>query len=396
MYDLKEIITQAERDNQHNLIDIIKVTELPPYELKRQFGKGLWKTLCGNSKTRNKQISRVIKVAINSDAPTNFSFKDISILNNLTQNKIKCILFIHKNDQISKGLKIIDMFKFSCVHEEGITKRDFNHLYSTLLDTIRMSKNLGQPFNNSWSFKRIKKEHDRLSILGRAKSFGPSVDEEIQHAVDFEGRLTESINNYYGSNPICRELRCDDGFIFSYYHPRDILSSHMEHNYDNNMKMQNQLYLQARIFERTSYKITVLKTPKDYIEESNRMNHCIWSYAKDAQSGRYLAFHIDEYYTHRDGSGRILFDESLNKTFRDSSNRGFTLGLRSDGRDYRYYDPDINYLDFNINPEEQTSTQNYKTRFNYNVEQVYGHNNSPIPSTLTAFLEFILSEFTDF
>lgn len=391
MYDLKEILEQAKQDGQHNLIDIIKVTGLPPYELRRQFGKGLWKSICHNSKYRNKEISRFIKISINAKAPTNFSFDKISILNNMSTVKINQMICFYKDSPFTDSTIPAEFFSLQCVIEQD-NGLDARNMILTVTDTIKMAKDLNQPFNPSWSAKRVKKEHDRLSILGREKSFGSSVNKKFEHAVDFENNLIESIKYYHGQNPLCRGLFYEDGFVFSLNRPTDYFY-HYDVDYMQSHKSLDKANRQVRLFERFAYKITVLKTPKDYIEESNRMNHCIWSYAKDAQVGHYLAFHIDEYNIQRDKKGIILFNESFNKP-PSKENHGFTLGARINGREERYFDFDTDFAR-SISKKQMGDTMNYKTRFRYSVEQVYGYKNSPIPQSLTVFLEFILSEFTN-
>lgn len=388
MYDLKEILEQAKQDGQRNLIDIIKVTGLPPYELRKQFGKGLWKSICHNSKYRNKEISRFIKIAINSDEPTNFSFGKVSVLDGLTTKQITGLLYAYTNYVKPKYISILKFFSYKCLLEK-YQSFEIYIMETILYDTIRMAKDLNQPFNPSWSAKRVKKEHDRLSMLGREKSFGSSVDKEIKHALDFENNLIESINSYDGRNPLYSQICYEDGFIFSPQSPFDYLYGYTSHL--KSAKVSDKFKLQAMLFQRMAYKITVLKTPKDYIEESNKMNHCIWSYAKNAQAGRYLAFHIDEYRVRRNNNGTILFDELFSESA-DKESCGFTLGAKCYDGGLTYWDPAGQFApDIDI---AKPSTLN--KIFNYKVEQVYGKNNTPISKSLTLFLEFILSELEHF
>ena len=388
MYDLKEILEQAKQDGQHNLIDIIKVTGLPPYELRKKFGKGLWKSICHNSKYRNKEISRFIKIAINAKTPTNFSFDEISILNNMPTVKINQMIYLYKDSFLLDSTKITEFFSLQCIIEKE-NRLDARNMILYVNDTIRMAKDLNQPFNPSWSAKRVKKEHDRLSMLGMERSFGSSVDKEIKHAVDFENNLIESINSYDGRNPLYSQICYEDGFIFSPQTPFDYLYGYTSHL--KSAKVSDKFKLQAMLFQRMAYKITVLKTPKDYIEESNKMNHCIWSYAKNAQAGRYLAFHVDEYRVRRNNNGTILFDELFSESA-DKESCGFTLGAKCYDGGLTYWDPAGQFHpDIDI-----AKPLTLNKIFNYRVEQVYGKNNTPISKSLTLFLEFILSELEHF
>lgn len=138
------LVEQALRDKTINLLPLMLAYGEDTQQLKRRFGKGLWKKLANTSKSRMKYLAEVI------DADGEWVDVRTGIL-----EKVKGRLW-DDSQLIAARL--------------SPTVRQYDETYHTIADTIRMAKQRYEQYNTDWSLKRWQEEHDRLTnmvLLGR-------------------------------------------------------------------------------------------------------------------------------------------------------------------------------------------------------------------------------------
>jgi hypothetical protein len=138
----KHLIDQAVKDRTINLIPLILEFEEDPQQLRKRFGKGLWKQLAHTSKTRMKHLAPLMRVT-----PEAISFRT-GILPILTSY---VIAFGGMEDAMVISAKIAPRIE------------DLGQTLDIVRDTIRMANRQGIKVNHDWSWRRWNEEHDRLS-----------------------------------------------------------------------------------------------------------------------------------------------------------------------------------------------------------------------------------------
>lgn len=234
----KEEVRSVCDDGVYNIIPICVSLMGGPQELKESLGKGLWKKVCD----------------LTHKEALNFYFIDL-YLKSKTEDILKTYceatptarfsFYEYCKNPISKNnvTNIINAFKYF-VRVRGI---DFKSIYDMYSDTKTMlNQDIGQvlKFNESWSLKRLKREHDRLVRISTYKSSGISPEDVFEASSEVANIISQVIQDK-DSNKIFNEVD-----------------------------------------------IKVLSTGEDYMEESILMNHCICSaYARKAKNNNYVAVH---------------------------------------------------------------------------------------------------------
>ena len=141
-----ELLEQATKDGQKNILPLILNQELPPQKLKSFLGKGVWKNLTRNSFHRNNLL---------------VNYNDITeVLNyDSTALKIACKDWRHDPDAFH-WLKHVVGVPYS-KHRE----RDAIVKLTTYADTKDMAARLQLPFNEKWSPRKMEEKHTEYSRL---------------------------------------------------------------------------------------------------------------------------------------------------------------------------------------------------------------------------------------
>ena len=141
-----ELLEQATKDGQKNILPLILNQELPPQKLKSLLGKGVWKNLTRNSFHRNNLLVNYnnITEVLNYDS---------------TALKIACKDWRHNPDAFH-WLKHVVGVPYS-KHRE----RDAIVKLTTYADTKDMAARLQLPFNEKWSPRKMEEKHTEYSRL---------------------------------------------------------------------------------------------------------------------------------------------------------------------------------------------------------------------------------------
>lgn len=141
-----ELLEQATKDGQKNILPLILNQELPPQKLKSLLGKGVWKNLTRNSFHRNNLLVNYnnITEVLNYDS---------------TALKIACKDWRHDPDAFH-WLKHVVGVPYS-KHRE----RDAIVKLTTYADTKDMAARLQLPFNEKWSPRKMEEKHTEYSRL---------------------------------------------------------------------------------------------------------------------------------------------------------------------------------------------------------------------------------------
>lgn len=232
----KELIEQAEKDGNSNIIPFIIRLGCSPKKIKELLGKGLWKKLCKNSLTHNKYLIDMVHL---DDKPFN---KELLLLpKTIWKSKYfkgyfksqviyypdKSIPFILSN--LNKGAKVKDYFDHSFCKK---LKRDFDYFF----DACSLAEQLGKKEPNpNWTREKIYKIHEQY---------------------------TKEINERKYSKDIIKYLE-------------DITVQEM--------------FLKD---ETDTYRAELLKSAYRVSEEGRMMHHCVGSYVDLVRNGSYLVYHI--------------------------------------------------------------------------------------------------------
>lgn len=138
----KHLVDQAVKDRTINLIPLLLEFEEDPQQLRKRFGKGLWKQLSHTSKTRMKYLAPLMR-----DMPEAISFRT-----GLLPAISSYVIFSDEiEDAVVTSAKIAPRIK------------DFVQTLDVVRDTIRMANRHGTEVNLNWSWRRWKEVHDRMS-----------------------------------------------------------------------------------------------------------------------------------------------------------------------------------------------------------------------------------------
>jgi hypothetical protein len=138
----KHLIDQAIKDRTINLIPLMLEFEEDPQQLRKRFGKGLWKQLAHTSKTRMKHLAPLLKE----------STELISMRTGILP--LVSSYYMHSRE-----------IKWCLLTAAKIAPRikDFDSTVDIVRDTMRMAERAGVEVNHDWSWRRWNEEHDRLS-----------------------------------------------------------------------------------------------------------------------------------------------------------------------------------------------------------------------------------------
>ena len=130
-----DLLVQAMKDGQKNILPIINNCGKTPKELKKELGKGLWKKLCANSFYRNKLIANTTEV-------------------------YECSIKWDSGALKGHHPRARHWTKNVCKIPYVKMKGSYTEEVQLFLDTERMADNMGLPFNENWSKLKMKEKHD--------------------------------------------------------------------------------------------------------------------------------------------------------------------------------------------------------------------------------------------
>lgn len=138
----KHLIDQAVKDGKINLIPLILEFEEDPQQLRKRFGKGLWKQLAHTSKTRMKLLAPLMRAAPEVISLRTGILPLVSLYYSHSMEINECLL---------TAAKIAPRIK------------DFDQTLDIVRDTMRMANRYGTEVNLNWSWRRWQEVHDRMS-----------------------------------------------------------------------------------------------------------------------------------------------------------------------------------------------------------------------------------------
>lgn len=146
VYDNIDMVEELYKKGSRNIVPFVLSFKESPKELKKRFGKGVWKRLCKNTFHRNKLIVSHIS----------YRGHDKQGVHNLLYSRSKAIeLFYSSTPEVIKYLSDnMDSWKDEY---EGEQIKDY------YCDTNRMAGMLGIEFNPNWRYKRLKEEHNKMA-----------------------------------------------------------------------------------------------------------------------------------------------------------------------------------------------------------------------------------------
>jgi hypothetical protein len=157
-------LKQALEDSQDNLIPIIFYTKKPPKILEDEFGKGSWKALCKNTKTRNRYIAEILYHT--------FAHDKGELLKVLVQTP-SSLLKVFKRSYSVDG----DFLKYATKYLKGSwgNKREITRVWHTFRDTRRLSAQLTLRMPLNLLPRNLQKHHDLLSERILARRYSPDI-----------------------------------------------------------------------------------------------------------------------------------------------------------------------------------------------------------------------------
>lgn len=153
----------AKQDGLDNILPYVFEYNETPQELRKRFGKGVWKKMCSFSKTRNKLICKHIRNSLKEDQA-----KVIGIPSSLLKHGIPLTYAQYVANSL-KGL--------------WGDKKKINEHYHTFTDCYFMFKQEGLEFNMHWSIARLKQEHDNIASKINARKYS---SDKFDWTLDFQ------------------------------------------------------------------------------------------------------------------------------------------------------------------------------------------------------------------
>ena len=228
--DSFDLLEQAGEDGIKNILPFIALEGKSPQELRKKYGKGLWKKLCSNSFSYNKLLCARIPVNLNEikDNIEKYNSFDYSCLES---RAVRLVAYEAKH--WLKNVVGVPYTKHKEMRKESLL----------FIDTKRMAKDLREDFNDRWSLRRMQEMHDRYAAIQR-------------------------IN-------LMRQRKEDD---------KNRLGHLMEIDLGN-------FYTQLR-WEHLGVKAKLLSTYDSILNEGVEMHHCVAGYAERCLNKQYVVFSL--------------------------------------------------------------------------------------------------------
>lgn len=229
-------------DGLHNILPIVVATGKSPQELRKELGKGVWKTLANNSLNKNKNIV----LNVNADVRAHYSADERTIamraelpstvLKAFRGHSLSMLEHVSKHyrgqwtSKKSPQPKLADLVSGRAKLEPK--RPNWASISNTVNDTKWMADKLNAPFDAEWTPRKMQERHDQYA-------------KEIM-------KLKHSPDPIEWLNKIC---------------PR---------------------------FEYAGYTATLLNNRLAIAEEGQVMGHCVGSYAESVANGSYLVYSVTD------------------------------------------------------------------------------------------------------
>lgn len=138
----KHLVDQAVKDKTINLIPLMLEFQEDPQQLRKRFGKGLWKQLSHTSKTRMKLLAPLLRY---STEITSLRTGILPLVSSYHLTELEM------EDYLLTAAKVAPRIK------------DFAQTFDIVRDTMRMAERAGTEVNLDWSWRRWQEVHDRMS-----------------------------------------------------------------------------------------------------------------------------------------------------------------------------------------------------------------------------------------
>lgn len=154
-----EAINQTIKDGNSHILPFVVFTGKTTEDLKKEYGKGLWKRLCKNSHYRNKVIEESHAVSVMVNYPTSV----IKMVNRISG----CW---HINAEFKKELA--DWYtKYFKGKWTTMTHGDIIDIYNCVINTKQMAEQLGYKFNLNMNYDSLKQLHDKYAKAIRDRQY---------------------------------------------------------------------------------------------------------------------------------------------------------------------------------------------------------------------------------
>ncbi|WP_395378101.1 PcfJ domain-containing protein [Marinicella sp. W31] len=198
-YNHQKLMQEVINDKLHNIVPLVAYFALSPCELKKKFGKGLWKRITKKSLYFNRSLIAHLDYIYPETARLN-SIKNVDkCINTISVlTSIKATLVCEYNNWFNPSIYGSD-FEFIFNLLEWLSKCKVtckSSLYTnkyTYIDTLRMAGRFGVEFNKNWSVNRVYREHERLTQISNANYYPDIVypwlqkHEDLLSNKEFEG-----------------------------------------------------------------------------------------------------------------------------------------------------------------------------------------------------------------
>lgn len=175
VWENKNLLDQVRNDGLEHLLPIVLLEGASPAELRKKYGKGAWKKICANSKSRNRLIYQRC---------SNYRVDDaVHIWNKIPTTVLRVNHFIP-----SSGLFWAIENRQTPLKDRWSIRR-LSHIYA---DTQSMADRLGEPFNPKWGLRRMQEQHNLYTdqISARCYSDDPfGYEQNIVENRDFKATL---------------------------------------------------------------------------------------------------------------------------------------------------------------------------------------------------------------
>ena len=138
----KHLVDQAVKDKTINLIPLMLEFEEDPQQLRKRFGKGLWKQLAHTSKTRMKLLAPLLRY---STEVTSLRTGILPLVSSYHLTNLEMGGYLLTAAKVAPRIK------------------DFVQTFDIVRDTMRMAERAGTEVNLNWSWRRWQEVHDRMS-----------------------------------------------------------------------------------------------------------------------------------------------------------------------------------------------------------------------------------------
>ena len=177
IHKIKDLLEQTEKDGQKNIQPWVFHSEKSPADLKKFFGKKLWKRICAQSYTRNRAMAKLC-------ASSRFVWSHETV-SDKEKESLKTLMEF-PSELLRRGFNsplILD--------KEGLTAFRLNEKPAswwngpcpdrsslkittvTIRDTVRMASQLNEDVNWDWSARKWNEKHDEFTKMIERKRYSP-------------------------------------------------------------------------------------------------------------------------------------------------------------------------------------------------------------------------------